>query len=719
MPNKPYDMSTSDPMVEVRDAAERVRSLVRRARFRDGVAIRTVRATPRATWVLLFLPGAFLIDALAPMPASARLCILIVSLAIVGWSLWALVSPCRRSQRTLMSYAVRLESASSESDGALTNTIQFAQDACERGGDDDITRALERRAVLRGASRVRESSDWSLPGSGSWKKRVAMFAVALSAIALLAAFAPRLVAMEANRFLDPMGPHPAWSATRFDVSVEPDEIWRGDDLKVHARLSGRTADMLELVLLDSQFQTVDRIAMHHVETSDADDLSRAFIATLRGVTDSVRFALETDEARSVVYELPVRPRLRLSSLRIVIEPPAYTGWETRSFSLGKNSAGATKALQGSRVSVALRGDAAIAGVDQKGLERVVVEGRDLLGVVDLLESGAREIALAPYGSDGGQLESPVELTIDVVRDQPPELFINAPAPPGTTVFLLEGATALASASGVDAIGLTAIGSELLPKPADQGGQQSGAASVDLRQTDEPRATYQRIIDPGSMNLVAGDSLELRFFAADGRPTRFGGPQRVETNPITIEIVDAQTMREEMAQRGMSLDHEELSAAGLCDAEQPAVSDEPCEICERAGATEPGESNDRSEGRSDGARFYGLEGEIEPSGIGDGAEGSGSQQGSGSGDVAIDGESSIMENPNIEEQTSSEVVLRVERDDESAVDVASDFQIDGVAGASFDVVPPSYRAMVSEYFIRVANQAAAPGDGWREDEVSNE
>ncbi|MEX0778027.1 MAG: hypothetical protein WD042_20175 [Phycisphaeraceae bacterium] len=155
--------------------------------------------------------------------------------------------------------ARHIEAQQGRADNALINAVALPIEAA-RG--DAVTGALSRRVHER-ADRLAHQVDPAAMIDRRERRDAALRLLGVVLLWLAALIVqPRMFATGLIRLVDPLGDHPPFSQTVFEVSYEPREPMAGQEVMVTARLTGKVPQRVELVQLDDTDRQMARWPMH-------------------------------------------------------------------------------------------------------------------------------------------------------------------------------------------------------------------------------------------------------------------------------------------------------------------------------------------------------------------------------------------------------------------------------------------------------------------------
>lgn len=667
--------------------ARRLKSLVRALRRTS----RLERAGA-AFWPLPIIAIALIgADALWPAHESVRIVCAIAFALLLLRVVWALIVPERAARRAGPARAARIaEERLALQGNPLVNALQLRTLAMSSG---DAASALAREAVRRGeetssAIEARRVIDTSRAGK-VWRLSL-LTTITLLTVALLS---PRLVAMGAMRYLDPMGDHPPYSRTTFDIQLQPDPALVGDDVEITVRTAGPAPDSVRL--------EIERLGREPGEETVSVGMSArtdGFNATLRDVREPVRIRAVGSTGLSAWLSIePVhRPRIREATL--MLTPPEYTGIPPFTIDPRESIDGqAPELVVGSavelRVTLSLPVMQADAGADGAEVEWW---GRTAIARVQIERPGETPIALSAAAESGLWLDAPVRARVLAIPDSPPSIEVRSPAPPGEAVLAAPGSSVAIRASAHDDHALGAFDLHWTVERSS-GGADHGAMSLlpdgFVGASHHARASF----DLDAVAAGPGDVIHLSLSAADTRPDAYGGAQRTIADPIAINVV---------ARTDSAFDAQEGDAAA--DAEALTGADQPEADAADAPSAIPGPEEADAESDSPGreeAPAASPEDETETP-----ADAAATDADIDAGAARLD-DGVLIGDPDEAEPQPFDRPSPITLDDVETIrrevdrPVAEALKLNSVGLAGLADLPPAYRDLVSRYFLRIARDDA--------------
>ncbi len=280
--------------------------------------------------------------------------------------------------------------------------------------------AVERAAALaRGVARAQVAP---------WRPVLApVVATGLAAgfAVLLALALPRMVQALWQRFSDPYGDHPPYSAVRFRVEPGDLQVIYGQGVEIRAIVEGPPIDRLELVL-EPTGAAPERVPMFQEETG-------RWRAAVANVTTPARYFVRAlrARARSERHAIDVITVPRLSAVRFRVTPPAYT---RRSAFEGPLPSGGLAGLAGTRVEAwaasnrpLASGTLELAGASGSHTVELVPTGsgaREVHG--SLVIRGDAKLEIRVRDTAGQQSQDALSASVILLGDERPFIRITEP-----------------------------------------------------------------------------------------------------------------------------------------------------------------------------------------------------------------------------------------------------------------------------------------------------
>lgn len=486
-----------------------------------------------ATAVAAALLAAMLADAafgFAPRTLLAIDCLIVA--IVIGALLWIVRSAI--GVRVDPRHHVRvLETRMGIANNTLLNALEFERSAPGASVSAELVRHAidsgERLAPRVEASRVVDRA--SLRRALAW-----LPAVPVAALLVQLAF-PGLLAATTLRFVDPFGRHPAYTALRFSVSIEPEAVRHGKPALIEVAIAGPVrAERAEIVFVDDSDPSleIDRVPLV-LEPAEAEDaalpLAERFALRIERAERSRSFHIDTPRGRSATHRLEVLPVPSFESATVSVEPPAYTRWPAEDRPLG---AGDVLALAGARVTVRATATLPLAegrlqmtapGGDQRriALTPSPQDPRTVVGSFDATESGRIELDLV--GADGTESEERRSASLLVRTDQAPTIRVIEP---DERVFVVEGWSVDVVFEAEDDVGI-----ERIDCVRGVNGFPPTTVTLETLGGERTRMVARAHFDTAALGAQAGDLIQCFAVAWDGHPDP---PHSARSTPVIIEVL---------------------------------------------------------------------------------------------------------------------------------------------------------------------------------------
>lgn len=264
------------------------------------------------TWGALGLI-VLLIDAAWPMPQSLRLAVAVTMGLVLVVALILSRPRWGDPNRQPLHDARSLERHHKLHNNPLLNALWLSRMAENK--DASLATQLAKRSVARGNDLIEQvDGEVLIDRESLWRERGWLWAIFVVWIVVLM-IQPRLIFGGLFRFVYPFGDTPPFSMTEFDVQIDPNEVFEGDDVSVLATITGRVPAMADLVELDEQGQELRRWPMSAFAGGQ-------FERKLLSMTEPMTFQIEAGAARSKRFTIDPKPRpLEPEPESLADEPP--------------------------------------------------------------------------------------------------------------------------------------------------------------------------------------------------------------------------------------------------------------------------------------------------------------------------------------------------------------------------------------------------------------
>jgi hypothetical protein len=415
----------------------------------------------------------------------------------------------------------------------LLNALEFERNEPSRAVSAELVRQSidsgERLAPRIEASRVVDRT--SLRRAVAW-----LPAAPIAALLIQLAF-PGLLAATARRLVDPFGFHPAYTALRFAVTIEPEAVRHGKPALIEVAITGPVrAERAEIVFVDDEDPTreMDRVPLV-LEPSESEEgfagPAERFALRIERAERSRTFHIDTPRGRSATHRLEVLPVPSFESATVSVQPPSYTRWPAEDRPLG---AGEVVALAGASVTVRATATLPLSegrlvlttpdGEDRRvALLPTPEDPRVVVGRFDPTESGRIELDL--IGVDGTESEEMRSAALLVRADQPPTIRVIEP---DERVFVVEGWSVDVVFEAEDDVGI-----ERIDCVRGVNGFPPTTKTLEIATGDRRRLIARAHFDTAALGAVAGDLIQCFAVAWDEHPNP---PHSARSSPVIIEVL---------------------------------------------------------------------------------------------------------------------------------------------------------------------------------------
>lgn len=297
----------------------------------DGIGFqrklyRVLAGLVRAAWLTLSaMLVMIIIDAAFALPGNARVVMAAVLAVVFIASLIAAFFTGGLDTQQQAADARRVERANHLHNNAIINALFLSKEAEQHG--EGLTGVLARRSVKRGQDALHEADQQKIIDRQCLRREAGWLWAALVAWLIVGMIQPRVFSSVLPRIVNPLGSNAPFSMTEIDVTVNPEEVFTGDDANVTATINGRVPDQVDIVILDEQGNEIDRVPMREIDPSQlaqngkpqangeggspessGDTPDAAYERSLRNLTEPLHFRIEADGARSGDMTIEPRPR---------------------------------------------------------------------------------------------------------------------------------------------------------------------------------------------------------------------------------------------------------------------------------------------------------------------------------------------------------------------------------------------------------------------------
>ncbi len=477
------------------------------------------------------------IDVLWPVPALARAG---GSALVLFLFIWAAIGArgSRRARNMSPAQAVGIaETTSGLSDGQGRIAVDLAAEADAR---DPLNETLRQRAYERGLASVRLLDLSTAVDMSQARFALLRLGAILTLAALVAVLAPHMIRAEAPRLFFPMGDHPPYSRTRFDLEAAPAEVRIGDDVVVSVKVTGKAVDLLTLGLESMDGVLIDRIAMKRMH-DDSDIDGDVFEIMIRDLGQPVRVYAESSTSWSRWKLIAPAPKPRLRSASVTITPPAYTGLDAVTLLLPMSEA--PEVLVGSIVELRAVCSMEIDHVEAAGSLTTTVDHAAVMVRWRIDTPGESMLTLDAVSAAGFGLDEPVGVVIQSGVDQLPTIAVVSPVESvldgrAPDVYASVDASVSIVAIAHDDVAVQDVRIEWSPYEPATGiaDAQSWAALPTSVYAEREGLSAQATLTAENLGKAPGQSIWVKVSATDNRSTEYGGEQIATAGPIAIHFV---------------------------------------------------------------------------------------------------------------------------------------------------------------------------------------
>jgi hypothetical protein len=325
-----------------------------RRRFISHSLLRGLSSVVLITVGAILFAGLF--DFLIPLPGYLRLILLLSALALCGLSMWKdLWGPLWRGiSETELGAAADLACPDLDEALATLVSVESADASPSEAGSALMRQKLwqQTRPRLIPASRVPLME----PGSTARRCGAAASIMLVTLVPLFAWQSGSLLLLQ--RFLMPLNNHPTGTDLYFAIQAPGDVVARGEDVVFQATPLWRSGAKREpptevTLLLESDSGHTDSLQMRY-------DDEGFYAATLRDISSSLRWQINTGRTATEYRMLRVVDRPQLADAVLTVTPPEYTGLAPQRW---PGITGTIDALHGSELKTTLASRAPIVSAE--------------------------------------------------------------------------------------------------------------------------------------------------------------------------------------------------------------------------------------------------------------------------------------------------------------------------------------------------------------------
>jgi hypothetical protein len=436
-------------------------------------------------------------------------------------------------QGRLGALARRLDSTG-PSRGEILAGVDLACAPPSKAAVNALTHGLARIAVEQAAQVAQQIPDEIAVPARPVGQAFGVLAGALLACGLVALTAPRMVGTEWNRFLDPFGDHPPYTAVEFHVMPGDAQVLYGRGTEIAVEVAGDDVQRVELVLQTEGAKTPETLPMFLDPGGKRDgeassDPKPVWKASVANVTQAMTYHVRSGHARSRHYRLTVVTVPRLESVRFEITPPAYT---QRPPYRGPLPSQGIAGLPGTAVRFWGKsnrplsgGEAQVTSSETKTIAMVPgdVDPTEVSGSFAITAAG--KLSFVVVDREGQKSEERFTAPITLLKDERPSIRL---AQPREISFATPSASLPVVISAEDDFGIAKV--QIYRSLNDS---RYSPAEVEVASPPPTRWQTQIMLPFSSYGLVPGDVVKLFARVEDNRPD---SPQGAESEIATVRII---------------------------------------------------------------------------------------------------------------------------------------------------------------------------------------
>lgn len=481
---------------------------------------------------------AMLLDNLVHLHFLVRLGLLIILFTCGSWLIRRTLGPLFRPL-SLEQIALKIEKRYPELENRLINSLLLSRDGSE------ASRELVESVIEEGKSEVRKIDVKTSIPKRRMKVSLATGTAALSLMIVYFFVAPEYFQNALARVILPFAaPEPITRTRIIKIIPEDHKVLSGDDLRIEVELGGWLPESSKIVYRPEDDED-------QVLVMDPGDDSTHFTHKVSEVSRSFTYRVLAGDARSEWFKVLVQARPVIAEMNVNIDPPEYTGLETR-----HQKSSTIKALPGSLVSIRAvcskpiaRAAIALSDEEPQDLEVVGEDRKVIAGSFEVKRNTTYRIELV----DASRFENRhVDHQVEAIIDEPPEIRISNP-PANITVKPDESLPFQCLVT--DYYGVREV--EIVRIIRDVNGNTTEAS---LRKWATEEKTVKSFplnykLPVSDLKIRCGESGMLQVVARDWND--ISGPGIARSGSITVRVMLPQMAREER-QKAMQEASAELS-----------------------------------------------------------------------------------------------------------------------------------------------------------------
>jgi len=464
-------------------------------------------------WLMAAIPLLLLADVLFHFSETQRVA------GSIGWICAVVISVCIAvvmvfcARVPLLRIARLLESRNPELGSKLVNILQLDAESRSESAAP-LTRELARRAVEDAGMALDLPTLPPLAREAALPQRGWQILSAAAALALLSLIGGHHVRQQWLRFLDPYGDHPPFSLTRLEI-LQPTvgaHVLYGASQLIEVRATGHQP---KEVFLTAKALSGSALPVTLPVAPRGDG---TFVALLENIREPLELTAHKsdDSARSHRRKLSVSLTPQIGASTVRVEPPAYTGQETRE---SPYRFSALQVLEGTRIIFRVTSNRPLgAGTltfESEGVETTstplipLTEGPENAAVAafDAARSGRFTFSIVDVKGNTANVTPTASLTI--TRDLAPAIAITVPE---QDAMIVEGLEVPIIVDATDDYGLRSVRLHI--------GVNEKFDEIDPVTFDTPDTRRHRLKKPLDLTKIgarAGDRIVIFAEAVDRRP----------------------------------------------------------------------------------------------------------------------------------------------------------------------------------------------------------
>ena len=371
--------------------------------------------------LISILAGAAIVDLLMPLPTSVRIALLVGVIGAAGYLLYRYLIQPLRVKLTPHDVALNVERKHRDLEDRLVSALQFGEAETE----DPIKSHLLQRLVTDAVERT-DGIDFKATIDKSKKRKHIGIAVAvLAGCALIALIFPTELNISINRLLSPWEKTEPVFTTKLTVEPGNARILRGRSLAINLEVTGKAADKARLIYKKAD-PAADTESQHQeIDMMQIEGEKHRFGYEIFNINENMEYYVTANGVESERYTVEVFDMPKVTAVEVTYTYPEYTQLNP----ITQQGEGNIRAVAGSQAEVRITTNKAIESATltveaQDPTPMLISDGRTLTTTLDVLTDGKYTVKLLCV--DGFNNQTPIEYTITVIPDEPPEVAIKEP-----------------------------------------------------------------------------------------------------------------------------------------------------------------------------------------------------------------------------------------------------------------------------------------------------